>query len=263
MDGRILGDRPACRDATLLRSQLEPWPTAMLRTRLVTAFGQNHVELDRWGRAEIMESLLAHYHARGKPRDVVWVEGTPVRPELLKQLLEEVKIWAQAKGPVNDRPSISAKSYMILRLPREFAQKDSTRAMRAAKKISKYSTLWELAMQAISEVDPAFAKQFTALAVTYGFTGSPHIDKQNTGPFYGLAMGDFPLGQGGIGVELDAFTVAVMDTKGKLGKVDGRYPHWVMPYDDTTQRYSLIFYQTMHAYIQPKTAVFGLTPSLV
>jgi len=67
----------------------------MLRTRLVTAFGQNHVELDRWDRAEIMESLLAHYHARGKPRDVVRVEGTPVRPELLEQLLEEVKIWAK------------------------------------------------------------------------------------------------------------------------------------------------------------------------
>ena len=140
MDGRISGDRPACRDATLLRSQLEPWPTAMLRTRLVTAFGQNHVELDRGGQAEIMESLLAHYHARGKPREVVWVEGTPVQPELLEQLLEEVKNLGSSQGTC-DRPSISAKSYMILRLPCEFAQKDRTRAMCAAKKISKYLTL--------------------------------------------------------------------------------------------------------------------------
>jgi len=27
--------------------------------------------------------------------------------------------------------------------------------------------------------------------VTRGFKGSPHIDKTNIGPFYGLAMGDF------------------------------------------------------------------------
>jgi hypothetical protein len=79
-------------------------------------------------------------------------------------------------------------------------------------------------------VDLDFARQFTALAVTNGFRGSPHIDKQNTGPFDRLAMGDFPDGQGGIVVEVDPFCVGVMNTKGRLAKVDGRYPHWVMPY---------------------------------
>eukprot|EP01048_Picozoa_sp_COSAG05_P006275 COSAG05_NODE_400_length_10261_cov_477.765499_3_plen_94_part_00 len=38
--------------------------------------------------------------------------------------------------------------------------------------------------------------------------GSPHIDKQNIGPFYGLALGDFPAGQGGIRVECSARQVA-------------------------------------------------------
>ena len=50
---------------------------------------------------------------------------------------------------------------------------------------------------AIREVDVEFADAFTALAVTYGFQGSPHIDKQNIGPFYGLALGRFKEGQAG------------------------------------------------------------------
>lgn len=61
---------------------------------------------------------------------------------------------------------------------------------------------------------------FSALAVTYGFRGSPHIDKQNTGPFYGLALGNFSDTQGGICVEVNAFTVAHVQTKNCLAKVD-------------------------------------------
>jgi hypothetical protein len=53
----------------------------------------------------------------------------------------------------------------------------------------QHARLWELATTAIEEADPVYARAFTALAVTLGFTGSPHIDKQNTGPFYGLALG--------------------------------------------------------------------------
>ena len=35
-----------------------------------------------------------------------------------------------------------------------------------------------------------------------GFRGSPHIDTTNTGPFYGLSIGDFIDGTGGIQVLL-------------------------------------------------------------
>ena len=62
------------------------------------------------------------------------------------------------------------------------------------------------------------------------FQGSPHIDTTNVGPFYGLAFGDFADGTGGIRVELDPMTVCEVNTKGRLGKVDGRYPHWVAEY---------------------------------
>lgn len=37
---------------------------------------------------------------------------------------------------------------------------------------------------------------------------------------------------------------ARINTKNRLGRVDGRYPHWVEPYDLEKERYSLIYYQT-------------------
>lgn len=132
------------------------------------------------------------------------------------------------------------------------------------------------AQQAMISVDPIFARKYTALAVTQGFQGSPHIDKQNVGPFYGLALGNFDEGTGGIRVECSARVVgksfsfllrnlgvvqsslcvshlvcvllivlaATVNTKNRLGKVDGRHPHWVAPYDLDKERYSLIYYQT-------------------
>ena len=83
------------------------------------------------------------------------------------------------------------------------------------------------------------------MAVTHGFSGSPHIDKQNIGPFYGLSLGSHAPGTGGVCVEAGPRVVAHVDTHNRLGKVDGRYPHWVAPWDsENTERFSLIYYQT-------------------
>lgn len=106
---------------------------------------------------------------------------------------------------------------------------------------------------------------------------------QNCGPFYGFALGDFPSRQGGISVECSARLVAVMNTKNRLGRVgkeknsgfrvecccgaliyytitgtDGRYPHWVNPYDESSERYSLIYYETGNNFIPPGPAVFSI-----
>jgi hypothetical protein len=251
--GAYEGASPAARDATRLRSQLEPWPTAVLRARLVQAFALPPCEAEALqGRAAVMRALLAAYAGAGRGRRTLRVAGTPVRAELRAQLLEQLHAWA-AEHTVNTRPSISAASYMILRSPAEFGSKDSRNAAQAAARIEQYSALWRLAAQAIGEADADFAARFTALAVTRGFTGSPHIDKQNTGPFYGLALGDFEGGE--LCVEVDAFTVAAVETKGALGKVDGRYPHWVAPH--TGERFSLIYYITEGAHLAPGQPYFG------
>ena len=99
------------------------------------------------------------------------------------------------------------------------------------------------------DVDADYAAEFTAVALTKNFRGSPHIDTQNIGPFYGLSLGDFrnqdqdeDTGGGGGGdeskatmsmnggalcVESGPREVTFVDTRGKMARVDGRYPHWV------------------------------------
>ena len=149
----------------------------------------------------------------------------------------------------------------------------SRRAIRKAKKMSKYQPIWNLAIEALHKVNPKFANQCTEIAVTFGFQGSPHIDKQNSGPFYGLSIGNFKDGQGGICVECSARVVAVVNTKHRLGRVDGRYPHWVDGYDEfihedeneeedgerkVVERYSLIYYETGGDFKKPGPAVFSI-----
>ena len=121
-------------------------------------------------------------------------------------------------------------------------------------------------------MDASFADRCTEVAVTYGFSGSPHIDKQNCGPFYGLALGTFR--GGGIRVECSARVVAEVDTRNKIARVDGRYPHWVAPYDGdnddgddgdgsgdvvgSAERFSLIYYETGGKFAEPGPAIFSM-----
>ena len=49
-----------------------------------------------------------------------------------------------------------------------------------------------------------------------------------------------------------------VNTKGRLGRVDGRFPHWVAPYTGT--RFSVIYYQTQGEMVPVTTAVFSGEP---
>jgi hypothetical protein len=282
--GYDAGESPAVRDANLLQSQLEPWPTSNLRKRLVEDFGESYLDMDPLDRKSLMDLLLKHYEDRDNNngtnttnpinlpsrRSISVRGGTPVDPELCEALMEELKAWRKQQGNVNTRPSIKATSYLILRAPTELEleQKQngmlSRRASKALYKIDKYRSLWDTATRALELVkphDPDFLTSFSALAVTYGFMGSPHIDKQNTGPFYGLSLGDFSgsiNGGGCVCVEADAFTVAHVSTHNHLSKCDGRYPHWVSSYEG--ERYSLIYYATStskHDFVPPTQAFYG------
>jgi hypothetical protein len=44
------------------------------------------------------------------------------------------------------------------------------------------------------QVDPEYADQYSAIALTHNFSGSPHIDTENVGPFYGLSLGGYRKG---------------------------------------------------------------------
>jgi len=273
----------ACdRDPNELRSQLEPLSTPQLRKRLGRTFGVDTSRmLDEdeitgelvYGREQIMDLLLACYaeaeasNGRGglEPfRTVRYERGVPVRKETLDGLLREMEAvsWPHT---TRERPKVKAEYYMILQRPGT-GQSDSAKTRREAVKLDRYRILYDRAVLALEEVDPLFASQFTALAVTKNFVGSPHIDTLNVGPFYGLSLGDFygvgndddGAGGGGgggkIAVECTPTIVAEVDTKGRLAKVDGRFPHWVTPYQGT--RYSLIYYVTSGEVVPQTTAIF-------
>jgi hypothetical protein len=263
--GAYVGAAACERDATLLRSQLEPFTTLQLRKRLVDTFGQQphqNVGAPPAPRKEVMENILECYAKAGvtKRRKLVRINGAPVHPDMCATLMVELREWSARYETHQERPMIKAEKYMIIRSPPEFEAKirgGSSKAVRAGKKYAENQKLWKAAAAAMATVDPDFAVQFTGLAVTQGFRGSPHIDTTNIGPFYGLSLGDFADGEGGIQVEFDAMTVAEVNTKNRLGKVDGRFPHWVAPYDESCERFSLIYYVT-EGEVTPKTvAAFG------
>lgn len=58
-----MGLNASTRDATLLRSQLEPFSTTQLQLRLIKDFGQNITDI--WERAEVMKKILNCYLEEG------------------------------------------------------------------------------------------------------------------------------------------------------------------------------------------------------
>ena len=278
-----IGESAAVRDPSLLRSQLEPWGTVNLRRRLVQDFGQEPTHPKLVDRAGVMHKLLQCYKEEGllggcdddgadlnngvAQRQIVSVEGVPVRQELLDEILIELQDWRgnnKRGGSSNnrERPSIKAESYMILCAPPSATSSDkeiSRRERRRNKKMEGNRKLWDLAIKAMTETDPEFAARCSEIAVTYKFIGSPHIDRQNSSHFYGLSLGNFTEGTGCVAVEMSPRLVAQVNTKNRLGKVDGRYPHWVSNYNiEEEERFSLIFYDTLSSYQTPGPAIFSV-----
>jgi len=241
----------ADRDATQIASQLEPLSTPQLRRRLELTFGISTAP-ERDGRDFVMERLVACYEKQ--PREVRHERGTLVRPELLEEIVTAVRAtpWPTT---TRERPKVAAEGYFILQKPNgEILKPESPKARLEAAKVERHRWVWELAIQAIEERDPSFAAKFTALAVTRNFNGSPHIDTLNVAPFYGLSVGAYTEGGGQLCVECSATVVAAVDTRGRLARIDGRFPHWVSPY--VGERYSFIYYQTWGEGTPQTTAVF-------
>ncbi|OEU19548.1 hypothetical protein FRACYDRAFT_182016 [Fragilariopsis cylindrus CCMP1102] len=215
-------------------------------------------------------------------RKSLYLEGTPVSQMKIDEIMIALRKWTTQTGLINknrERPSIKAQNYMILRKPiitidnsdnndnkNKYSNK-SRRAIRKAKKQDRYRNIWDLAINILSDIDPNYAdKHCTEIAVTYGFKGSPHIDKQNCGPFYGLCMGTFGNGNGsgggggGIIVESSARTCININTHNKLAKIDGRTDMDAAAAAGLpeVERYSLIYYETGNNFMKPGPAVFSI-----
>ena len=105
--GSFVGASPAERDPTLLRSQLEPWPTFVLRQRLVSEFGEAPTDPETFPRAAVMARLLHCYDQVAasaglkQARRAVRVEGARVSEGLLAQILAALREWAAKHTTAN------------------------------------------------------------------------------------------------------------------------------------------------------------------
>ena len=88
---------------------------------------------------------------------------------------------------------------------------------------------------------------------------APPFRSYDIGPQYVVSLGDFmdhgPDGGGELCVECGVHDVGVIDARGRIAKVDGRFPHWVRPY--TGERYSIVWFMTQGETIPRTSAVFG------
>jgi len=151
-------------------------------------------------RGEVMEKLLEGYEKEAA-RKILISSGIAVDEGLIQKARVIMKAWSDAFDNANEeRTSVSAEHYMILVSPRLYTA-GSRKAARAAGKVAKYKAVWDMAMEVLGSVDKDFVGSVSAVAVTHNFKGSPHIDKQNTGPFYAISVGDFENGTGGVEVE--------------------------------------------------------------
>lgn len=81
---------------------------------------------------------------------------------------------------------------------------------------------------------------------------SPHIDQCDTSYQYALALGAFHGGELCV-EEAGGRVVHVVETRGRIARVDGRHVHWVRTHGGG-DRYSLIFYDTTGRRPQPRSA---------
>ena len=106
----------ADRDATLLRSQLEPLSTPMLRRRLANAFG-TPTDPEETTREQLMGLLLECYAAAGSAARIVKpLAGRPLTQPLVQALLAELRgtDWAST---LRERTSVNAQGYITLQRP--------------------------------------------------------------------------------------------------------------------------------------------------
>ena len=104
-------------------------------------------------------------------------------------------------------------------------------------------------------VDPSF--EYSGVALSRGFRGSPHVDTYDVAPQWALSLGNFEGGR--LCVESGPEEVSVVDTHGRAAKVDGRYPHWVSPWTGD-ERYSVIVYRTSGKPAPKGPAVYRVAP---
>eukprot|EP01134_Creolimax_fragrantissima_P004984 CFRG4984T1 len=216
-----------------LHKQLQPLDDVDMLDR-IKYHGLGPVESTEKSR-EITQRLVNYYTEH--PRREIHLEGKRVPEHLLTPCLNALTnmVWP----PKKERRKVNADHYVVINMTKNYRDMYTP--------IVKKSC--ELLMM---EMAPTF--EFTHIAVTKNFVGSPHIDFLDTSYQYAISLGDFNIG-GELCVESESnmgSEVYVADTHNKLAIVDGRYIHWVRSFGGG-DRYSLIFFTNNTDNGTPKT----------
>jgi hypothetical protein len=95
----------------------------------------------------------------------------------------------------------------------------------------KFPELYESITDLIRFYKPNF--KYTTIQVNKNIRSKPHVDKNNVGPSYIIALGDFTGGK--LVIEGKEFNI-----KNRWKKFNGTLGHWVEPFKGT--RYSLVYF---------------------
>jgi len=109
----------------------------------------------------------------------------------------------------------------------------------------KFPELYKILKKLMNFYDPDFT--FTTIQVNKNILSPPHVDKNNVGPSYIIALGDFEGGK--LVIEGKEYNI-----KNRFKKFDGTLGHWVTPFKGT--RYSLVFFT--HTFKPPSHKVRGI-----
>jgi len=95
----------------------------------------------------------------------------------------------------------------------------------------KFKELYKALQDMMSEHAPLF--KYTTIQVNKNIFCNPHVDKNNVGPSYGIALGEFTDGE--LVVEGNEYNI-----NHKFKKFNGTKGHWITPFKGT--RYSIIYF---------------------
>jgi hypothetical protein len=109
----------------------------------------------------------------------------------------------------------------------------------------KFPILFRALKKMMKENDPSF--KFTTIQLNKNILSPPHIDKNNVGPSYIIAFGDYEGGK--LVIEGKENNI-----KNKFLNFDGTKGHWVTPFNGT--RYSLVFFT--HTFKPPSAFLKGV-----
>jgi hypothetical protein len=186
-------------------------------------------------REQALKAAIAGY-ARS-PRRELHRRGTPLPAALAAALTAELR--ALRWPPSSARPGVTADAYLVLSARKTAAELGTRHPHNELRRLCEELLLWYRA----ACDDPRY--RHSAIAVTRNFVGSPHVDRFDVGPQLAVSLGEFAGGE--LCVEEEGGrAVAVVETRNRVAKVDGRRVHWVRTFTGG-DRFSLIFYDTEEA----------------